>query len=206
MKNKLAFVLLVLIGIKTFAAVEGFGDFIKMAGNDKIDMNTRWSALMRAAAVAEGSEIDKIREFTSSKEWYLRNAALVALNKVDPELAQAEAVKLLTDKALVVRSAAVEIVSHNLSDKNKYILIGEMDKGYNFNRASSLWIRKQILEKIALTATEKDQQLFVKNLFDSDKKISELSANTLERITGKKMDRKKFVQNWREYAKHENWN
>jgi HEAT repeat protein len=206
MKNKLAFVLLVLIGIKTFAAVEGFGDFIKMAGNDKIDMNTRWSALMRAAAVAEGSEIDKIREFTSSKEWYLRNAALVALNKVDPELAQAEAVKLLTDKALVVRSAAVEIVSHNLSDKNKDILIGEMDKGYNFNRASSLWIRKQILEKIALTATEKDQQLFVKNLFDSDKKISELSANTLERITGKKMDRKKFVQNWREYAKHENWN
>jgi HEAT repeat protein len=205
MKNKLAFVLLVLIGIKTFAAVEGFGDFIKMAGNDKIDMNTRWSALMRAAAVAEGSEIDKIREFTSSKEWYLRNAALVALNKVDPELAQAEAVKLLTDKALVVRSAAVEIVSHNLSDKNKDILIGEMDKGYNFNRASSLWIRKQILEKIALTATEKDQQLFVKNLFDSDKKISELSANTLERITGKKMDRKKFVQNWREYAKHENW-
>jgi HEAT repeat protein len=161
---------------------------------------------MKSATLAEGREIDEIRSFVTSKEWYLRNAALVALNKVDPDMAQSEAIKMLADKALVVRSAAVEIIGQNLSDKNKEILFGEMAKGYNFNRTSSLWIRKQILEKLAQSATEKDQPIFAKMLFDNDKKISELSANTLERITGKKLSRKKFVQNWREYAKQENWN
>jgi len=195
-----------LVSLNSFAVVETFQDYIKMAGNESLDMNSRWNALMKSANVAEASDIDAIRTFATSKEWYLRNAALVALSKVDPQLAEVEAIKMLTDKALVVRSAAVEIVGQNLSDKNKEILIGEMDKGYNFNRSSSLWIRKQILEKIAQAATEKDQQVFLKNLFDTDKNISEFSANTLERITGKKMDRKKFVQNWREYAKHENLN
>jgi HEAT repeat protein len=206
MKNKMMFVLLLVLALRSFGAVEEFGDYIKMAKNDGLDMNSRWSALMKSATLAEGREIDEIRSFVTSKEWYLRNAALVALNKVDPDMAQSEAIKMLADKALVVRSAAVEIIGQNLSDKNKEILFGEMAKGYNFNRTSSLWIRKQILEKLAQSATEKDQPIFAKMLFDNDKKISELSANTLERITGKKLSRKKFVQNWREYAKQENWN
>jgi HEAT repeat protein len=206
MKLKFTIVLLMFVSFKTGASVEGFKDYIQMAQNESLDMNSRWSALMKSATVAEGSDIDAIRRFSESKEWYLRNASLVALNKVDPQMAEVEALKLLSDKALVVRSAAVEIVSRHLTLKNKSILVGEMDKGYNFNRSSSLWIRKQILEKLADVATESDQPLFVKSLFDNDKKISELAANTLERITGKKLDRKRFVQNWRAYAKQENLN
>lgn len=204
-KNKLAFTILLLAGLQSIAAVQEFNDYMKVVKNEKMTMNIRWRALMQSTELAKGNDIDEIRSFVESKEWYLRNAALVALKKVDPARAEIEAVKLLSDKALVVRSAAVEVVGQNMSEANKNILIQEVDKGYNFNRASSLWIRRQILEKVARVATEKDQTVFVKNLFDPDKKISELCANTLERLTGKKMARKKFVENWRKYAKQENW-
>lgn len=205
MKSKLVFTVLLLVGLNAAAVVEEFGEYIKIVKNEKLNMNVRWRALMKSTDLAQGNDVDEIRSFVESKEWYLRNAALIALNKVDPLRAEIEATKLLTDKALVVRSAAVEIIGRNMSETNKKALIEEVDKGYNFNKTSSLWIRKQILEKIAGVATDKDQVIFVKNLFDKDKKISELCANTLERLTGKKMARKKFVENWREYAKQENW-
>lgn len=210
MKNTFGILFLVMSCLNARAAVEskelqGFQDYIKIAKDEKSSMNARWHALMKSAATAEGQDIDQIIQFTESKEWYLRNAALVALNVADPQRAEVEAQRLLTDKALVVRSAAVEIIGHRMNDANKKILIEEVDKGYNYNKASSLWIRKQILEKVAKVATEKDQQIFVKNLFDQDKKISELCANTLEKLTGKKLARTKFVENWRQFAKHENW-
>ena len=205
MKNKLAFAILLLSGLHATAAVKDFSDFIKVVKNEKMAMNVRWRALMQSTELAKGNDVDEIRSFVESKEWYLRNAALVALQKVDPARAEIEALKLLSDKALVVRSAAVEVVGQNMNEENKKILIQEVDKGYNFNKASSLWIRRQILEKVARVATDKDQIVFVKNLFDPDKKISELCAHTLERLTGKKLARKKFVDNWRKYAKQENW-
>ncbi|MCC2679132.1 MAG: hypothetical protein K0R29_1708 [Pseudobdellovibrio sp.] len=205
MKNKITFAVLLLAGLHATAAIENFSDYMKIVKNEKATMNVRWRALMQSTELAKDSDVDEIRSFVESKEWYLRNAALVALKKVDPARAEIEAVKLLSDKALVVRSAAVEIVAQNMNENNKKVLIQEVDKGYNFNKASSLWIRRQILEKVARVATDKDQNVFVKNLFDPDKKISELCANTLERLTGKKMARKKFVENWRQYAKQENW-
>ena len=193
------------ISLNVFAEIEDFGAHLARAKNEKLTMNERWSALLQASNFASRTEVSEIQKFAQSKEWYLRNAALVALKRINPELAQQEAVKLLSDKALVVRSAAVEVVAEKMTDRNKTALVSELNKAYNFNRNSSLWIRKQILEKVAAIATAKDQNLFVKTLFDQDKKISELSANTLEKLTGKKIARNKFVQNWRAYAKQENW-
>lgn len=191
--------------LTAFADIDGFSTHLGRANNEKLTMNERWTALLNASNIARGTEVNEIKKFAENKEWYLRNASLVALKRINPSLAEQEAMKLLSDKALVVRSAAVEIVSEKMTDQNKMALVEQLDKAYNFNRNSSLWIRKQILEKIANVATSKDQAIFVKNLFDQDRKISELSANTLEKLTGKKMARKKFIENWRKYAKQENW-
>jgi hypothetical protein len=205
MKNKLIAVLSLFFSFQLQAAVADFKTHIEIASNPKMKMNARWSSLISSADLATSDDMLEIQKFTQSKEWYLRNAALLALRKINYNAAEIEARKLLSDKALVVRSAAVEIIAERMSDDNKRMLVEEIDKGYNFNKSSSLWIRKQILEKVAKVATERDRALFVKNLFDKDKRISELCANTLEKVTGKKISRKKFVQNWREYAKQENW-
>lgn len=195
---------LLLIQINAFASVEEFTNHIDMASNQKLNMNSRWRSLIRSTEYAESDDIKVIKKFTDNKEWYLRNAALVALNKMDRKVALEEAKKLVSDKALVVRTAAVEIIGREMTADNKKILMDEMGKGYNFNRKSSLWIRKQILEKLAKAASDGDQKFFAQMLFDEDKKISEISAKTLERLTGKNLGAGKLVESWRQYAKQNN--
>lgn len=117
----------------------------------------------------------------------------------------AAAKELISDKALVVRSAAVEILAQRMTDENKSILIKEMDKGYNFHKKSSLWIRPQILNKVAEVANSTDRQFFVQYLFDEDKEVSESSARALEKLTGEKLNGKRFVENWREFVKTKKW-
>lgn len=205
MKKTLVLAVSVLLASVSQASVEKFKDHIEMANNTKLNMNSRWSSLIRSTEFATKETYEDIRKFTTHKEWYMRNAALVALGKIDKDLALEEARKLVRDKALVVRSAAVEVIAKTMNDDNKKLLISEVNQGYNYNKKSSLWIRRQILEKVAVVANQADRELFVKNLFDQDKKIAELSARVLEKLTGTKLESKKFVDNWRNYAKEKSW-
>lgn len=194
-----------LAGSAVFAATDDFENHLLTASNQKLNMNSRWSSLLAAAELADHDQLDEIKKFSSDKEWYMRNAALVALNKVNRDAAIIEARKLLSDKSLVVRSAAVEVVAQRMNLENKKALIEEIDKAYNFHKKSSLWIRLQILEKVAEVAGSSEREIFVKTLFDSDPKIATLSAATLEKITGKKLEGKKFVESWKSYVADKKW-
>lgn len=203
---KLKTVLLIcLMSIGARAAVDDFSNHLLTASNVKLNMNSRWSSLLKAAELADKEQLEEVKKFTSDKEWYMRNAALVALNKVNRDAAIGEGRKLLTDKSLVVRSAAVEIVSQRMNLENKKALVEEIDKAYNFNKKSSLWIRLQIMEKVAEVAGSSDREFFVKGLFDADTKIASLSAHTLGKITGKVVEPKKFVENWKNIVKDNKW-
>ena len=183
-----------------------FQDYIDMAANQNLNMNSRWTSLIRSVEYAEKEHLDEVRKFTQDKEWYMRNAALIALVKADKDLAIIEAKKLIKDKALVVRSAAVEVLFQNFNEEHKKILIGEMDQGYNFNKKKSLWIRRQIIDKLSLNSDSGDRSFFVKYLFDDDKSVAQISAKSLEKITGTQLQSKKFVESWRSHVKEKNWN
>jgi HEAT repeat protein len=188
-----------------FAATEGFQEHIAKASNPKLSMSQRWAALLQATDLAHGNQLDEVKKFSQHSEWFLRNATLVALNKVDHTAAIATAKELISDKALVVRSAAVEILAQRMSSENKAILLKEIDKNYNFHKKSSLWIRPQILGKVAEVAVQDDRTLFAQYLFDTDRQVSELSARALEKLTGEKLGNKRFVENWREFVKTKKW-
>ncbi|MEK6629005.1 MAG: hypothetical protein AABY53_10295 [Bdellovibrionota bacterium] len=200
---------LLIFSLKSFAVENKFSTYIDMASNNKLGMNSRWSSLVNAAGIAaDGSDEDQLKQiknFVNSKEWYLRNAAMIALSKINPLEAMIEAKKLLRDKALVVRSAAVEIISQNLTDEHKKLLIAELSKPYNFHKKNSLWIRKQIIEKLSTTAEMKDREVFAKSLFDQDKEISHISAKALERITGMQINETGFIRKWKIIVKENNW-
>jgi hypothetical protein len=188
-----------------FAAKEGFQEHILKASNQKLSMSQRWAALLQATDLARGNQLDEVKKFSQHSEWYLRNATLVALNKVDHSAAISTAKELISDKALVVRSAAVEVLAQRMSSENKAILIKELDKNYNFHKKSSLWIRPQILGKVADVAVQGDRNLFAQHLFDTDKQVSEVCARALEKLTGEKLNNKRFVENWREFVKEKKW-
>ena len=200
---------LLFYSMNVVAGATGFSSYIDIASNKNLDMNSRWRALIKAGDSYHDelttSQIQQIKIFTSNKDWYMRNASLIALSKVDSNQAVVEAKKLLNDKSLVVRSAAVDILSEKLTLENKKILVEEFNKPYNFHKNRSLWIRKQILERLIAFADVKDRHFFVKGLFDSDLEIAKLSGKVLEKITGQQVDDVRFIEKWQSIVKKNKW-
>ena len=135
----------------------------------------------------------------------MRNASLIALKKVNHNEAEAIAKKLLSDKALVVRSAAVEVMADNLNEENKKALMAELNQSYNFHKKNSLWIRKQIANHLMLVAQDSDRDFFVKNLFDHDRTIAEICAAALEKITGINIGGADSVEKWKKTVATKKW-
>lgn len=210
MKICSSFLIVSLVSLQLFAAIphNATGDFksqINIAQNAKNPMSMRWQALVSAAELANYSQIEEIKTFVKNKDWYMRNAALVALDKINVNHAIEEAQILLKDKALVVRSAAVDILAKRYTRENRNLMAVELTKPYNFAGKQSLWIRSKIFNIMAEKASVDDRAFFAKYLFDHDQKIAKTAAMTLERITDISLADKDKLNEWKAYVKKQNW-
>ena len=210
MKMILGFTSILMIASLSYSAIpkasdESYASQIKMAKNSILPMSTRWQSLIKAAELAGPQQISEITEFAKSNDWFMRNAAMVALEKINTGYAIDQAKELVQDKALVVRSAAVEMLAKKNTLEIKRIFAEELAKPYNFSGKQSLWIRPQIMKVLAANASSDDRQFIAKHLFDSDKKVAALSANALERISSIHFDEKNKIQSWQDYVKKNRW-
>lgn len=210
-KNYFIAFFLVFIGIDSLAvtnslkSTQSFENYYQQSHNRKNSMSQRWRAVFEAAEIAQPNELKKISQLADNQEWYLRNAALLALDKVDQQQAQATARKLIKDKALVVRSSAVDILAKSNSYENRRLLAEEVSKPYNFKRKSSLWIRSQIIERLALNPESTEKMFFAKHLFDQDTNVVRHSLAALEMLDVSKEHAsgsfKNKIDYWRKYVK-----
>jgi HEAT repeats len=155
----------------------------KIAKQSSLPMSVRWKALLSAAEVANGDQFPKLLTFAKDKDWYMRNALLVALEKIDSDLVYDKAKDLLSDKALVVRSAAIEILSKTNDREIRQLFSKEMSKNYNFNGKSSLWVRAQMMKYLVEKPDEGEMGYFVQLIHDKDPKVAQLSMQALEKLT-----------------------
>ncbi len=186
-----------------------YSSFIDIAFNDQQPMALRWRALMAAAEAAQGKAIPDLKKAGDHKLWYMRNAALVALNEVSPLEAQTLARKLLKDKALVVRSAAVSVLDKNMSAEQRDLLWAELNQSYNFKGKESLWIRHQIVEVLAQRPRDNELKVFANLLGDKDARVHVPAVQGLQVLTGVKLGEGKMkktalVSLWQNYIKKEN--
>lgn len=210
MKTILSLILTTLIISTSWAAIpkvddKNYGAQLKIAQNTTLPMSARWQALIKAAELSTAQQIPEITAFAKSDDWFMRNAALVALEKINQSYAIDEAKVLVQDKALVVRSAAVDMLAKKNTIEIRQIFATELAKPYNFSGKQSLWIRPQIMKIMAKTASSYDRQIMAKYLFDSDKKVAALSAAGLERISSIRFDKKNKIQAWQQFVKKNNW-
>ena len=185
-----------------------FDEQYKVAKNPALSMATRWKALLQASDVAEGEQLNKILSFSKDKDWYMRNAALVALDKMGSDLVYDKAKELMDDKALVVRSAAADILMRLQSSDVRRIFSKELSKNYNFNGKSSLWIRPQIMRYLTQKPQADEKSFFVQYLHDRDPAIASMSVDALEKLTQirfESKDRKALVAQWKKYAQDNKW-
>jgi HEAT repeat protein len=185
-----------------------YKEFISVAFAEDQSMRLRWRALMMAAEGRREKSTPDLLKASVHKQWFMRNAALVALAEVNEPEAQKLAKKLLKDKALVVRSAAVDVLQKSPRPEVRDLLWEEMNQKYNFRNQESLWIRSQIVEAMAQKPADHELKLFTKFLNDKDARVQAASVGGMEKLTGVKLGdakttREKMVLLWQDYARKE---
>lgn len=160
---------------------------VVIANSENESLENRWKSVSLYANLKKESALPLLSQWSRSSLWYMRNASLMAMQTVSPEKAHEVALNLLRDKALVVRSAAVGVLSQSLSAQDRQTLWSEFKAEYNFHRNQSLWIRGQILEALAQAPQKNEKQNFIVALEDKDNRVSAQAILALEKITKLKM-------------------
>lgn len=168
-------------------------------------MNLRWKAVTSAALLRREKAVPDLMKLSESKDWYIRNASLVGMAEVAPRQSVKLAHRLLKDPALVVRSAAVDVLSKNMREADRGILWKEMTSDYNRRGGQSLWIRGQILDVLASNAQKSEFKRFSELLSENDETVQKASMKGLEKITGLQVARNasshsKAVQLWKAHV------
>jgi HEAT repeat protein len=146
-------------------------------------MDLRWKAVTAFARVGGDKAKADIVRTMQSPEWFMRNAGLIAMSTVDRSESLVWARKFLNDKALVVRSAAVDVISKSHDVTSTNLLWTKLYSKENFRNAQSLFIRRRIVEALADIDGKGHEAKFVALLQDKDQSLHEPAMEALERIT-----------------------
>lgn len=182
-----------------------FTSQIARAQSVALPMTQRWDAVIKATELANAEQMKELLDLSRSRDWFIRNALLVGLDKAGNDMVYEKAATMVSDKALVVRSAAVDVLTRLNSKKHRDLLTREMTKSYNFVGQKSLWIRSQIMKGLLKNPQSNEKEFFSKMLFDQDTEIAQMSTVALEKITQIKFEGPQKLTSWRKLAKDKKW-
>ena len=162
----------------------------KIAFSKQEDFDRRWKALTLSAQILGAKSEAMLKKSLRAPEWFMRNAALLAYKEILPKKSRAVAEDLLKDKALVVRSAAVQVLASSMDSNVRELFWSELENPKNFRKKQSLYIRSQILATLAEEPLSRETPLFVKHLQENDQRLHAPSIVALEKLTSKSFGRK----------------
>lgn len=166
---------------------DAYSNLVKIMNDEKEEIEMKWRSVTAMAEIAGELAKPELNRARQSKYWYLRNAALLSMVQVDPELSQKWAREMLTDKALVVRSAAVDILKKFKDPKSKEILWAQLKSKENFRGKQGLWIRPQIVEALSHIEGRGSEEKFISLLEDQDASLYNTVILALEKMTDQKI-------------------
>lgn len=178
----------------------------KIAFRSDSDLQVRWRALVLAARLM-GSEIKgDINNASKSTDWFMRSASMMAANEISSDEGAVLARRLVNDKALVVRSAAVDILGQTGEVSDRSLLWNIIKDPINIRKGQSLWIRSQALQLLARSPQKKEVSQFISLLTENDLELQAISIQALEKVSdfqfGSSQDsieehRKRWISWWK---------
>lgn len=154
----------------------------QLALNPEVKIEERWSSLISIGRLAPQSPF--LEQAVQHTEWFMRNAALLALTQGPRDRALRWSRKLLDDPALVVRTAAVKTIRRLKANEMESLLWKDLNSPKNFKKGESLWIRKHIVETLGDFSRPGQEPQFIKLLKDPDPRVHAAAIKALEKITG----------------------
>lgn len=168
-----------------------FRELEKMAFDKEEDFRNRWRAITSIGQINPQAALKPLEQALTSDEWFVRNAAMISIAYGDRSVALKWARRLLNDKALVVRTAAVQAIA-GLSGKE--LTADLWEKLYakeNFRGSQSLWIRRHIVQVLSRFPRPQDKTKFIALLKDPDKSLYKWAIAGLEKLTGQFLNHSK---------------
>ncbi|MGE0529157.1 MAG: HEAT repeat domain-containing protein, partial [Bdellovibrionales bacterium] len=168
---------------------------IRKAADSKAPLKLRWRAVTTMGKLDPEGFRGPLDAALTSPEWFMRNAALIALKHGDRERALTWSTRLLRDPALLVRTQAVRNLIDLDAREAEPILWQQLYDKRNFRKGESLWIRRHLAEAVARFAMAGRARNFERLLRDSDTRLHKWAILGLENVTGLRMsDRKEPVE------------
>lgn len=168
----------------------------------------RWRAVQRLAQVDFTENQFFFNELLDHKDWFMRNAGMVALSQsADVEEKLRAALKLIKDPALVVRSAAAEQLFELKDARSWPHLVEAIYAQQNFHKGQSLWVRAQIASTLSELARPGQESVLVDLVKDKDINIRNAAVRGLERLTNSSfgpLQEAQTVQKWLAWGRDQN--
>lgn len=155
----------------------------KIAFNKEADLQIRWKALVLGARLLGKDMQSDIVQASNSNEWFMRSASMMAASELSPQDAAQMARKLIKDKALVVRSAAVDVLGASSEASDRQLLWNVIRDPINMRKGQSLWVRSQALQFLAKKPHKKETARFIEMLKESDLELQAIAIQGLEKTS-----------------------
>lgn len=173
------------------AGKPAFEELKKIAFDQNATLQDRWRAITAMGQIDSRGALKTLETAMVSREWFVRNAALIAMTHGPREKSLEWANRLLSDKALVVRTAAVQTIDKLGGKELSPELWNKLNAKENFRGTHSLWIRRHIVRALSRFPSPLDEKKFLSVLRDPDKSLHQWAIAGLEKITGKKLGESK---------------
>ncbi len=172
------------LSLSLSAEAETYQELRLKAFSEAEEMSVRWNSLMQMTKMKKNESVMDLKKALSSNTWYMRNAGLIALDSINPTLAYDIAKKQLNDPALVVRSAAVDILvkNKNKTAEVREILWKEIHSKKNKVKSKSLWIRPQISQYLAAEPMPQEREKFLSLADEKDDEIRGIAQTALQKL------------------------
>lgn len=157
---------------------------IATAFDPRMGLTQRWRALTTMGRWDAEVFRPQLEAALRAPEWFMRNAGLIAIQNEKREMAVAWSLRLLDDRALVVRTQAVRNLIDLQADEAEPLLWRRIWDPRNFHKRESLWIRPHIAEALALFARPGRIKDFQRLLMDRDERLHRWAVAGLEKTTG----------------------
>ena len=162
---------------------------LEIANDEKAPDETRWAALFGVARLSGKESAAVLKKFMSNSNWMLRDAALKATAALNIASLKADVERRLKDDALIVRTTAVQTLTHLKSKTSAPKLVEALFDPMNYYGTSGkkgLWIHKYILQALIDFRYEPAVPRLVELLKSStDTQLQTQIIATLETLTGK---------------------
>lgn len=167
----------------------------------------RWASLFGVARFAGKRSYGLLKKYSEHKSWLMRDASLRVMAALGASELRPSVERALKDKALVVRTTAVDVIGHMKLKASAPLLVEALFDPANYRKDHPLWIHSHILGVLRGFKYEAAMPRLVELL--EAKKDSKLQAQvvaTLETITGKNFGEKPIHEQiylWKRHATSE---